>query len=284
MTKNRINDLLLIAKKIGKKIAYFQGGGGNISVKIDDTRMAIKASGYRLQDMTLEQGYSVVDYQRIRLFLCQPKSDEDTFMQKINSFVIATNNRPSMESGFHACLARYVIHTHSIYANLLTCAKEGKQIAQQLFGNMIWIDYVTPGQDLTFAIKRSAVGDRSIFFLQNHGLVISNDSLEDTLDLHESVNQQIRDFFELPAKISLTRKPVFDLEFIKENILFPDQVIYLMADKTGTKAAEETLFAYNFLLATMAKKKLVANFISPAEKKKLLNMESEKYRQKIIDK
>ena len=284
MTKNRINDLLLIAKKIGKKIAYFQGGGGNISVKIDDTRMAIKASGYRLQDMTLEQGYSVVDYQGIRLFLCQPKSDEDTFMQKINSFVIATNNRPSMESGFHACLARYVIHTHSIYANLLTCAKEGKQIAQQLFGNMIWIDYVTPGQDLTFAIKRSAAGDRSIIFLQNHGLVISNDSLEDTLDLHESVNQQIRDFFELPAKISSTRKSVFDLEFIKENILFPDQVIYLMADKTGTKAAEETLFAYNFLLATMAKKKLVANFISPAEKKKLLNMESEKYRQKIIDK
>jgi len=40
--------------------------------------------------------------------------------------------RPSVEVGFHSFLSRCVIHTHSVYANLLCCSEEGRGIADEI--------------------------------------------------------------------------------------------------------------------------------------------------------
>lgn len=45
-----------------------QGGGGNTSVKLDDTLMAIKASGFCLKDIEIDKAYAVLDYAALRRF------------------------------------------------------------------------------------------------------------------------------------------------------------------------------------------------------------------------
>ena len=53
-----------ISKDVGKNPVFVHGGGGNTSAKLDDRYMAVKASGYRLDQVTEWDGYVIVDYQR----------------------------------------------------------------------------------------------------------------------------------------------------------------------------------------------------------------------------
>ena len=55
-----------ISQTLGKNPAYVQGGGGNTSAKLNDTEMVIKASGFRLDQITEAEGYVPVNYKEIR--------------------------------------------------------------------------------------------------------------------------------------------------------------------------------------------------------------------------
>ena len=249
--------------------------------------MAIKASGGLLEEMTVENGYSIVDYSAIQDYLKLPDGDEDTFTQKIKSFVIETNNRPSIETGFHAQLGKCVVHTHSVYANILTCSKEGKEIARNLFPEAVWIGYATPGRDLTLLIRNElerAQTKPSIIFLQNHGMIATGEQAEETLDVHENVNQKIQNHFNLtPVRYE---ESIIDVHFMKTHVLFPDQVVYTLAGQEilATRAAKETLWAYGFIMDIIKKLNLTPQFIPQDKAEILLNMESEKFRQGVLKK
>lgn len=284
--KSDIKDLIAISNQIGKNIAYIQGGGGNTSVKIDQKHMAIKASGFFLKTMTESAGYSIVNYSAINTYLDNCDLDEDGFTKKIKSFMLKTNNRPSIETGFHAILDKYVIHTHSVYVNILTCSNEGEAIANSLFPNSIWINYSTPGRALTLAIKNSTNSKKkpAIIFLQNHGIIIHSNIAETANKIHCHVNKSIMNYFNiLPAVFSENENGI-NFKFIKNHMLFPDQVVYTLAEKNllNTLAAKETLWAYRFILSTIKKNKLTPHFLPKNHAKLLLNMESEKYRQEVL--
>jgi len=288
MTKNDIKDLIFISNKIGENVAYVQGGGGNTSVKIDKERMAIKASGFLLKNMTESDGYSIVDYGSINAYVDDCDLDEDIFAKKIKSFVLETNNRPSIETGFHAILDTYVIHTHSVYANVITCATEGEDIAKSLFPDSLWIKYATPGRELTLAIKNSisSKGNVKIIFLQNHGIIVHGSTAKDVYDLHENINKSIMNYFNLLPATFLENDNDIKFDFIRDHILFPDQVIYTLAGKQilKTMAAKETLWAYRFILSAIKESKLKAHFLPKEQAEILLSMESEKHRQEVLKK
>ena len=63
--KNKLEKLAWLSQKIGNRLDYVQGGGGNISVKISDNLMAIKASGFELKNLTENYGFAFVNHQRI---------------------------------------------------------------------------------------------------------------------------------------------------------------------------------------------------------------------------
>lgn len=284
-----LKDLELISQKIGENRAYVQGGGGNTSVKLDDNRMAIKASGWLLSDVTTVDGYSVVDYQKIREYLDCPDQDEDTFTKKIKSFVVETNNRPSIETGFHALVSRCVVHTHSVYANLLACSKEGASIAKGLFPDSAWVGYAAPGRKLTLEVKdviRKRNEIPSIVFLENHGVIVSSDDAKSALEIHGDINKKIKMYFELPEEDFDPADVEDDLDLLKQYVLFPDQVVYTLSgeDILNTTAARETLAAYRYILRTIKEKGLSLNILSKEDADYLLNMESEKYRQGMLKK
>ena len=232
MKKNKIKELVFMSKDIGYNPACTQGGGGNTSVKLNDCQMAIKSSGKALKEMTENDGYSIVDYKKIRDHLYSSDQNEHIFLQKLKSCTVEGYTRPSMETGFHALLGNYVIHTHSVYANLLTCSKEGKDIASKLFKNALWLDYVTPGYELTLAMRNAVQEnylDEGIIFLKNHGIIIVSQTAQEALNLHKDLHTKIQSYFNLSSNaFEFEDTKVLDSDLTRDHVLFPDQVVYAL--------------------------------------------------------
>ncbi len=285
MKKNKIKELAFMSRDIGYDPACTQGGGGNTSVKLDEEQMAIKSSGKALKEMTENDGYSIVNYKKIRDYLYLSDQNEHTFLQELKSCTVEGYTRPSMETGFHALLGDYVIHTHSVYANLLTCCEEGKDIASKLFKKAFWLDYVTPGYELTLAIKKIAQKNRwdeGIIFLKNHGIIVAAQTAQSVLNLHKDIHTKIQSYFNLSTNAFEFEDTKDAPDFAKNCMLFPDQVVYTLSDAENleTTSAQEVSAAYNFVLQILKEKGLTPSFLSKENIEVLLNMESEKYRQK----
>ncbi len=195
----------------GRRSDYVQGGGGNTSVKFDDRLMAIKASGFRLDQITVDNAYAVLDYAAVRSFYenTDPASLADVEKEGSSQAKAATlaieglpQLRPSVEAGFHSLLDTFVLHTHPVYANLAACSVEGAAVAAEVLADLpqshAFVPYINPGAQLTFAIGKArregekATGKKpAIIFMQNHGLIITGDNAQACLRLNEEVNKRI---------------------------------------------------------------------------------------------
>lgn len=253
-----------ISAYAGQRKDYVQGGGGNTSVKLDERLMAIKASGYTLLEVTEDKGYVTVDYQNIKRYYNTVDAAADRDFEKeslavnLDSVVLLEgmeNKRPSVEVGFHSFLKKCVIHTHSVYANILCCSEEGRNIAQDIFKSekYLFVPYIDPGFKLTFAIKQAAQeyaaqhgATPDIIFMENHGIVVHSDDGEAAISIHESVNDKIRAYFglseyPLPAISDAAGGFASDTGYLKRFItennadeayfnslaLYPDQLVYI---------------------------------------------------------
>ena len=287
MEKNKsLNNLSKASILIGNEVAYVQGGGGNTSVKLNDSIMAIKASGTKLKDVKQDEGFSVVDYSLLNSYLDNPDSEDSIFTKKIASFVVETNNRPSIETGFHSLLGKYVIHTHSVYVNVLTCSVEGKEEILKLFPGCIWVEYATPGRDLTIELKEKipvSLPQEGCIFLQNHGLIVWADVSHKAVKIHNNISNTIKDKLELEHFFYKEDKNYIPNKN-QNQILFPDQVVYTMAGEDIIKSneAQETICSYDYLIDNIRRISFTPSFLPKKEVRKILDMESEKYRQSLI--
>lgn len=193
-----------ISKYSGMREDLVQAGGGNSSFKISDDKMAIKASGYQLADITDKEGYALVNPQIIRdSFLnCEDLnliSNEDSQAILANSFIEGC--RPSIETFLHAISGKYTLHTHPTVVNVLTCRKQGMEVLAELFPDALLVPYATPGVELakTYfeAYRKTAKEEGQIFdvvFLQNHGLVVSAESADEVISMTETVTKRIEEY------------------------------------------------------------------------------------------
>lgn len=266
MTK-AISDLIEISQYAGTRVDYTQGGGGNTSVKDGDV-MYIKASGFKLKDIDEVTAYVPMDLKKIKSFFESVDLGDGKDYEALNKTVTAEATlkleglaalRPSVEVGFHSVLKKYVIHTHSVYANLLTCAVKGKELAAEIFAGAdfgyIFMPYIDPG--FTLSVKMSeAVSEYQaktgsypeVIFMQNHGLVVSGDDIERVKAVNEQVNNLIIARFglkdeyrevtlkeeaegvyvsETPLVKQFVAENVLNKELLDEYPLYPDQLVYL---------------------------------------------------------
>lgn len=213
MYKSGLKELVLISQSVGNSPDLIQGGGGNTSVKISEELMAVKASGYRLNQITGDEGYVVVNYMDIKNYydkvdlnsnIDYEKDSVDFAKKSVIKMEGLKELRPSVEAGFHSILKKYVIHTHAVYGNILCCIKNGEELADRIFKdseiNYLWIPYINPGFSLTLKIKNEI--DNNIksggkfpdaIFMENHGLIVNSDSAEDCIRLHAVVNSMIKE-------------------------------------------------------------------------------------------
>jgi hypothetical protein len=92
--------------------------------------------------------------------------------------------------------------------NGLTCAQKGKEAVARLFPEALWIELVKPGFILANTVrtrmaeqKRKTGRVSSLIFLQNHGIFVGGQSLEEIETLYDSLMQKIAS--------QLIRKPDF---------------------------------------------------------------------------
>ncbi|MCC6818434.1 MAG: class II aldolase/adducin family protein [Bacteroidia bacterium] len=211
-----LNNLLNLTSGFLNRPDLIQGPGGNTSVKDLSSKMYIKASGFRFEEISDSNGFSCVNYLNIRdYFNSVVPKDKVTEEQKMLSIVaenILLNEnglpfpKPSMETGFHAVLDRYVVHTHSVWTNLVNCASdrnEKLQTLRDLTGLSIAdIPFVSPGFGLSYLVNMALLNTKSegkdapqVFMLANHGVIAHANSPEIVSELLSKVDTSIQSIF-----------------------------------------------------------------------------------------
>ena len=267
MSLNMINELLQLTQPYINRPDLIQGPGGNTSVKAKDGSMVIKASGFLFSEISKDRGYSVVNASAISDYFqkvsINDKVDLEKEYLKIVSNAVLKNDtcnpypKPSMETGFHAVLDKYVVHTHSVWANLLNCNSNRSAflelLKEKLSFDWIFIPYVNPGFSLSYLITKSineAKNKPMIFFLENHGVVAHADDMSTVHLLLEATDNAIAEIFNLEKKLypstflikkensfipeseytnKLFKKYAFTISFF-DNVIFPDQSVFINAN------------------------------------------------------
>ena len=277
-----------------------QGGGGNVSIKLGAERMLVKASGARLRDVTPAGGYALVNYGNIRRRIAVGPGGENEFSEFICAQVLPVKglapSRPSIETGFHALLNTVVIHTHSVYANILNMSVEGHALGREMFPGAEFVPYKSPGPQLCSAMSDKArASGPQIFFLANHGLAVAHSGVEGALELNARVNNTIRRGLSLPLYPEV--KPSAGLSthntaclarygsgFILENILSPDQALYCGPESLDGKgemvAVNEVLTALFYILDCLNALKFTPRFLTRSEVSYFDTMKSGRYSRK----
>src|SRR3989344_1303697 len=335
-----LTDIVQSANLIGAECTYVQGGGGNVSVKINNDVMAVKASGLRLEELQETSGFVGIDHCAVRRFFNTPRdnnTDAKALATAYNAAISAskvalpgypdTELRPSIETGFHAILDTAVIHTHSVFVNILTCSNEGTDILKKLFPEAAFVPYYTPGASLTFAISQFLkTAPYTVFFLENHGVIVSGKTVAEAHSKHAEINSvikkhlRLRDDFPVTAVVTEADGRLVSnhaslrafilkhsnlLPIFTKTILFPDQVVYctkfgfagdnkpITVDRvTGeitydvsykeALAFIETFVAWVYIESEIRRHNFTHKLITAEEGQYILNMDSEKYRQRLI--
>jgi rhamnose utilization protein RhaD (predicted bifunctional aldolase and dehydrogenase) len=240
---------------VGAHPDLVQSGGGNISIKLSDDEMLIKASGMDLSEVSETQNYVHLKYQGPTQFHLKTPS----------------GFRPSMETGFHISLKqKFVLHTHSVWANILTCSEEGENLVKKLFPMAVWIPYTSPGKELGDLIELKK-GEHQLFFLQSHGLISTGQTWEECWQLHCDVREKVKEYF------ILSDYEDFSTDSVDAGVLFPDQVVYRSVDNQQN----EVMRAFSFILHGIINNKLSPRFLGQLEIEFLEKMEEEKFRRNL---
>lgn len=196
------DQFVAISRFAGARFDLLQAGGGNASVKLDNRRMLVKASGHHLSELQSGEGYAAVDYQEIIRILdasaewaSHDRHDRD---KKVNHLVtqatLSPGGKASIEVFLHAVLGRFVLHTHPIAVNIIASQADWDVNIADLFADALCVPYRTPGielgAELRAQIKRYAAAHGSlpgVVVLQNHGLIVSADSMDMVRNITEDV-------------------------------------------------------------------------------------------------
>lgn len=258
-----------VSQAAGARADYVQGGGGNTSVKLPNGLMAIKASGFCLKDIRPDKAYAVLDCADLRSFYLNTdpttladveKEGSSRAKADVRHIDGLADLRPSVEAGFHSILKTFVVHTHSVYANLAACSTACRQIAAQAFAGANytwgWVPYTDPGANLTFAIRdelrrvEAETGrEPSVILMQNHGIIVHDDDPNTVLALHTDANARLAQMFGLsgtafpqiairemaggiiaadtPYLAQQLREGGYTQEFLMTQPLYPDQMVFL---------------------------------------------------------
>ena len=264
----KLADYARMSCTAGARSDYVQGGGGNTSVKLEDGLMAIKASGFCLADIRPDTAYAVLDYEALRHFYFDQDPADLEDVEKQGSAAAKENTktieglkplRPSVEAGFHSILSTFVLHTHSVYANLACCSTSCCEIAAKAFEGADytwgWVPYTDPGANLTFAIRdemrrveKETGKAPSVILMQNHGIIAHGDDANEVLRIHADANERLANAFgisgddfpaialkkredgmfeaDVPYLTELLKDCAYSYETLMTTPLYPDQMVF----------------------------------------------------------
>ncbi len=212
-----IDELVGFSNFYGSNEELVLAGGGNTSAKDGDV-MYIKGSGTRLCDITAE-GFVAMSRSKIAEIFTKtyPDNDKEREALSLKDLMDAKlpgqeSKRPSVETTLHSLFPqRFVLHLHPCLVNGVTCAKDGKARAKELFGDeVLWIDPIRPGYTLaktcfdTLKNYKETMGkDAHTVLLANHGVFVADDTVEGLGDKLYAVMAKIRNEITIEPDLSV---------------------------------------------------------------------------------
>jgi NAD(P)-dependent dehydrogenase (short-subunit alcohol dehydrogenase family)/rhamnose utilization protein RhaD (predicted bifunctional aldolase and dehydrogenase) len=200
-----INDLIEVSRYYGLKKEYVIAGGGNTSYK-NNEHLWIKASGVNLGNID-ENGFCILDRTKLndipnQQFSADPKKREDEVKNALLNSRIDPDSklRPSVETSLHNLFeASFVVHTHNTLVNGLMCSKNVAEKTLEIFGEKIlYVPYTDPGYVLFTAIdaeiknyKAKFDTEPQIIFLQNHGIFVAANSIDEIKFIYSDVKAKL---------------------------------------------------------------------------------------------
>ena len=188
-----ILDFKNISYQLGSNFSLVQAAGGNTSMKSNDS-MLIKASGTWLSNSLKDDIFVEVDLNSIKKKINNEQDDN------FSDDIISKNDlRPSLETSFHALINfKYVLHVHSTstIANAIS-SNAVENLKKQIGNNFAFIPYSRPGFPLTMMMKNLINPQIQIVILENHGLIVAGNELQETykllLETHNKLDRVIHD-------------------------------------------------------------------------------------------
>ena len=178
---------------------FVKGGGGNTSVKNEDT-LWVKPSGTTLSGLS-PTGFVAMDRKKISaLYQAATPEEADAREVLVKELMAAavlpdSSGRPSVEAPLHDSFeARFVVHTHAVLVNGMTCAVDGKATCERLFPDALWIEYIDPGYTLCMHVRqelntyKEAHGKQpAVVILKNHGIFVAAETADGIREAYSQV-------------------------------------------------------------------------------------------------
>ncbi|HKI88644.1 MAG TPA: SDR family NAD(P)-dependent oxidoreductase [Draconibacterium sp.] len=208
--RQEIEELIDVSRWYGQKKEYVIAGGGNTSFK-DENQLWIKASGINLGNID-ENGFCVLDRQKLNDIPNQKFSDDSATREEqvknalLNARVYPNSGlRPSVETSLHNLFSyNFVVHTHMTLVNGLMCSNLAKEKSLEIFGEeVLYVSYSDPGYVLFTLIAEKIrkynkkIGrDPKIVLIQNHGIFVAADSVDEIHGIYAGVESKLKNTFE----------------------------------------------------------------------------------------
>lgn len=179
-----------MSNRYGRDASYVLAGGGNTSFKKDGV-LYVKGSGTALATIKAEE-FVRIDREKLAEIWGRtyPEKESEREAAVLADMMAARlpgeTRRPSVETLLHDLFPyAFVLHVHPALVNGLTCSKNGKKVAAELFPDAVWIENSKPGYCLAALCRERLAGARGsgkfpqIVFLENHGIFFSADTVDE---------------------------------------------------------------------------------------------------------
>lgn len=252
-----VKSIKAFCSNIGSDPLLVQGAGGNISWKEGDI-LWIKASGTWLAEAETKNIFTPVNLSHLRIEIAN---------KNFSATPEVCNNsdlKPSIETLLHALMPhKVVVHLHAIEILAHLVQANAKEKIKNLIANSFnwsYVPYCKPGAELAEAVFEQLFKnpDSQIVFLENHGVVIGGDDVNEVASTLHSLTLKLQtepslEFTNIPLpkpNSELLKKgyipcspPEISLlsyrdEMIKRVLhdwaLYPDHVVFLGAKPVTT--------------------------------------------------
>jgi putative hydrolase of the HAD superfamily len=204
-----IDELIFLSKYFGQSVLNIQGPGGNISIKLDDI-IFIKSSGAVLGNISYNDGYCLANNNKC-IELLHSGKELELKNSKIFGYKI-----PSMETFFHAFMKKYTVHVHFTLSNIFFCADKDFTLNDFPYKYEI-IKYIPPGLLLANEVYKKYSKDTDVYFLENHGIIITNNNLNDIIDIYENIYKYFNNLLDNKFNIELNTFYINKEYYFKKN-------------------------------------------------------------------
>lgn len=238
-----LKDLVNISRHYGGNPEYVIAGGGNSSFK-NESHIWIKASGISLETIDID-GFVCLSREKLKKIEDKEYSKDTVAREQevkndLSAAIVDSSLRPSVETSLHNIIDyAYVVHTHPTKLNALLCSNSARSLTTRLFKEKIlFIEYTDPG----YILFKKVLGEINqykaehnvcpqLIFLENHGVFVAADSIEEIKRLYEKIMSKVEPPSDTNYEITLlkndTLQQITDIPELKGKsvLLFTGELI-----------------------------------------------------------